>query len=95
MGELGSDTEQLHAQVGAAARKAGVNYLFAAGDFSRQTVKAFGENAHWFATVDALIDALQKVVTPDSNVLVKGSRFMRMERVVAALSEPQARQESA
>lgn len=95
MGELGDDREQLHAQVGAAAKKAGVEHLFAAGDLSRQTVKAFGENAHWFATVDALIDALQKIVTPDANLLVKGSRFMHMERVVAALSAPESRQESA
>ncbi len=48
--------------------------------------EAFGDSASWFETINMLIDALRVSVTSDVNLLVKGSRFMRMERVVRALA---------
>jgi len=86
MGELGENTARLHREVGAAVKKAGVHQLFATGELSRNVTDAFGEHANWFESVDTLIDALRVAITSDVNVLVKGSRFMRMERVVAALT---------
>ncbi|MDX1517496.1 MAG: UDP-N-acetylmuramoyl-tripeptide--D-alanyl-D-alanine ligase [Woeseiaceae bacterium] len=86
MGELGDDSARLHREVGAAVRKAGIDRLFATGELSRNTTEAFGNNASWFESVDSLIDALRSTITADVNVLVKGSRFMRMERVVRALT---------
>lgn len=90
MGELGADTARLHQEVGAAVKKAGVNQLFATGELSRNVTDAFGDHASWFDSVDTLIDALRVSITSDVNVLVKGSRFMRMERVVAALTSTDA-----
>ena len=90
MGELGADTARLHQEVGAAVKKAGVNQLFATGELSRNVTDAFGDHASWFDCVDTLIDALRASITSDVNVLVKGSRFMRMERVVAALTSTDA-----
>jgi len=90
MAELGTDAGLLHESVGQAIRDAGVARLFATGQQSKRTVAAFGDRAEWFATVAALIDALVPALedcAPD-NVLVKGSRSMRMERVVAALTHP-------
>jgi UDP-N-acetylmuramoyl-tripeptide--D-alanyl-D-alanine ligase len=52
---------------------------------SRNASEEFGAKAMWFESVDMLIDALRATVTSDVNLLVKGSRFMRMERVVQAL----------
>ncbi|MDH3747843.1 MAG: UDP-N-acetylmuramoyl-tripeptide--D-alanyl-D-alanine ligase [Gammaproteobacteria bacterium] len=85
MGELGDDSARLHREVGIAVKRAGVTRLFATGELSRNTTEAFGSNASWFESIDALIDALRVSVTTGVNVLVKGSRFMRMERVVSAL----------
>ncbi len=86
MGELGEDSDRLHYEVGEAVSRAGVDRLFATGDLSRSAAEAFGDRGFWFDEIDALIDALTDTVTADVNVLVKGSRFMRMERVVHALS---------
>ena len=88
MGELGEDSERLHFDVGEAVRQAGVDRLFATGELSRSTAEAFGERGFWFDEIEALIEVLTETVTADVNVLVKGSRFMRMERVVQALSGP-------
>jgi UDP-N-acetylmuramoyl-tripeptide--D-alanyl-D-alanine ligase len=86
MGELGSAGKALHREVGAAIKAAGVERLYATGELSRHAAEAFGSQAYWFDDVENLIDELGKSVTANSNVLVKGSRFMRMERVVEALA---------
>jgi len=86
MGELGADAARLHREVGVAVKNAGVDRLFGTGELSRNVTEAFGDNASWFESVDTLIDALRTAVTSDVNLLVKGSRFMGMERVVEALA---------
>lgn len=85
MRELGDDAAALHRTVGDAAKQAGVSRLFATGPLSRNTADAFGKNAAWFETVDDLVRELKRVMSPDVNVLVKGSRSTQMERVVHAL----------
>ncbi len=87
MGELGEDAARLHRQTGAALKRAGVDRLFAIGEMSKNSSEAFGGKAMWFESADSLIDALRTTLTSDVNLLVKGSRFMRMERVVQALHE--------
>ncbi len=86
MGELGADAARLHREVGIVVKNAGVDRLFGTGELSRYVTEAFGDKASWFNSIDALIDALRVAVTSDVNLLVKGSRFMRMERVVEALA---------
>jgi len=88
MKELGDDAAELHREVGEAARASGVDRLFAYGDLAASAAEGFGEHASWFASLDALVDELCEGMTSDVNVLVKGSRSMRMERVVDALREP-------
>jgi UDP-N-acetylmuramyl pentapeptide synthase len=82
MGEVGAQGPQFHREVGAYARERGIGALYALGDASREAVAAFGQGARHFATPEHLQAALPAAGT----VLVKGSRFMRMERVVAALT---------
>jgi UDP-N-acetylmuramoyl-tripeptide--D-alanyl-D-alanine ligase len=85
MFELGDHAESLHAGVGDAIREAGVERLFAHGEMSRLAAEAFGDNAQWYDSLEALVDAVRGEIEPGINVLVKGSRGMRMERVVDAL----------
>ncbi|MBU2678237.1 MAG: UDP-N-acetylmuramoyl-tripeptide--D-alanyl-D-alanine ligase [Gammaproteobacteria bacterium] len=90
MKELGDDAAAMHREVGAAAHACGIDRLFALGDLSRNTVEGFREHASWYGSIDALVDELSEKLTNSVNVLVKGSRSMRMERVVDALREVEA-----
>lgn len=85
MGELGADAEDMHAQIGRYAKTCGVNKLYALGKFTQAAVQAFGQPAQHFATLAALLATLQAEMQAEDVVLVKGSRFMQMERVVNAL----------
>ena len=85
MGEVGTEGPAFHREIGAYARAAGIDRLFAVGDLARQAADVFGDGAEAFASVDDLAPRVASVARGGVTVLVKGSRFMRMERVVAAL----------
>ena len=85
MFELGDDAAKLHFDVGAAIRAAGVDRLLTLGELSENAAAGFGSEARSFDAIDALIDAAGSDLSPAVNLLVKGSRGMRMERVVEAL----------
>ena len=85
MGEVGAEGPQFHREVGAYAAQRGVDRLLALGDACRDAAAAFGAGAEHFASVDALIERARALAVPGATLLVKGSRFMRMERVVAGL----------
>jgi len=82
MGELGPGACDLHRELGAAAKQAGVDILFAHGDLCREAAAEFGENAWFFERIEELLADLENLLAPDVTVLVKGSRFMQMERVI-------------
>lgn len=86
MGEVGDEGPDFHSEVGRYARERGISSVLALGESTAHTVAAFGHEARHFATVEDLGDALDRVRDKDTTVLVKGSRFMRMERVVARLT---------
>ena len=85
MGELGREAAAMHADVAAFARDAGIESLCATGDLMRDAVTVFGKGGEHYQQVDALALAIKPRLTADTHVLVKGSRFMAMERVVAQL----------
>jgi UDP-N-acetylmuramoyl-tripeptide--D-alanyl-D-alanine ligase len=103
MGEVGNQGPAFHKEVGAYAAEQGISNLFVIGDQGHFTVQGFNEfksakklssNAQHFLSMDllqtSLLDQLQHYGITESkalHVLVKGSRFMRMERVVQALQE--------
>ena len=90
MGELGNAARAFHEQVGRQARATGVDLLYTVGEHAGISAGAFGKGAQHFASQDELIVALctelNKETDSETMVLVKGSRFMRMERVVQVLT---------
>jgi UDP-N-acetylmuramoyl-tripeptide--D-alanyl-D-alanine ligase len=86
MGELGSRSAEFHRDVGAYARRRNISSLYALGEASREAVAAFGAAGTHASSLDELLHGLRAAATPRATLLVKGSRFMQMERVVAALT---------
>lgn len=90
MGELGQDSAQWHRRVGEEAGRAGIERLYCAGEHSREAAKAFGAQAHWRSNVAELCRLLTEDLKAEVVILVKGSRFMGMERAVAVLNRAAA-----
>jgi len=88
MGEVGAQGPAFHAEVGAYARARGIDTLLALGTASADSARAFGGGRHC-PTIEALIAAAHEAAAGGGTLLVKGSRFMRMERVVQALAAQQ------
>ncbi|MFQ5469776.1 MAG: UDP-N-acetylmuramoyl-tripeptide--D-alanyl-D-alanine ligase [Gammaproteobacteria bacterium] len=90
MGELGNASRSLHEQIGRQAKAVGINYLYAVGDLAYTTAGIFGAGAYHFSSQDELIIALCRKILERGDqgltLLVKGSRNMRMERVVTTLT---------
>ncbi len=82
MGEVGDNGPAMHREVGAYALERGIEMLFGLGAATRDSVAAFGNGAVHAESPEAIASFL--AVAKPAAVLVKGSRFMRMERVVAA-----------
>jgi UDP-N-acetylmuramoyl-tripeptide--D-alanyl-D-alanine ligase len=85
--ELGPTADDLHAQSGREARMAGFERLYTLGEHSQAAAAAFAEGGHHYEDVDRLIIDLSHDLQSGHPgvVLIKGSRGLRMERVVAAL----------
>ncbi len=85
MGEVGDQGPEFHAEVGAYARERGIERLLAHGPMAIHAAMAFGGGRH-FESIEALNDAVRTLMAQSASIGVKGSRFMRMERVVEALT---------
>lgn len=85
MAELGADAAQMHADIGLYAKQKGISQLLAFGEFSQLACQEFGENAQHFTSLETLVLCLKNSMHANTTVLVKGSRFMQMERVVNAV----------
>ena len=87
MGEVGDRGPAFHREIGEYARAAGVDRLLALGELATHAVAAFGAGGKHYADQDSLVDELNAVLQRGMTVLVKGSRFMQMERVVERIRE--------
>jgi len=97
MGEVGDQGPQFHAEAGAHAQARGIERLYALGVQSAHAVAAFGGARH-FNDMASLQAAVREALPAVGSVLVKGSRFMKMEQVVEAIAataeQPAAAQEA-
>ena len=87
MAELGEGADALHREVGAHARKIGVEKLFCLGGLATQAAQGAGDIAQAFGDMETLVNALQATLpqSRDVNLLIKGSRSAKMERVANLL----------
>ncbi len=85
MGEVGEQGPAFHTEAGSEALAAGIEHFFAMGELAKSAVAAFPGARH-FTSIEDLNAAVLQQLPQVSSLLVKGSRFMRMERVVEAVS---------
>lgn len=87
MGEVGDQGQAFHEEIGAYAKARGIDVFVAAGELMRFAVASFGMGAQHMDDVEAIAAAVVGHMQTGAahTILIKGSRFMGMERVVAAL----------
>lgn len=83
MGELGDASQEMHQSIGSYAAEMDIDSVLAVGEFAGDVKQGFAkENCETFGDVKSLIEAFQKLKPLSGTVLIKGSRSMRLERVV-------------
>ena len=85
MRELGTDSVDLHRQLGVYARESGVTQFWGVGDELKVAVDAFGDSGRWFPDCSGAVAQAPAAFSDGDTVLIKGSRGARMERVLRAL----------
>ncbi|MFZ6843971.1 UDP-N-acetylmuramoyl-tripeptide--D-alanyl-D-alanine ligase [Undibacterium sp. RuTC16W] len=90
MGEVGDDGVAFHEEIGHYAHERGIAQLLTLGELAQHTAQAYGAGAQHFSDVAELCSALDVAIDSNSTILIKGSRFMKMERVVAHLTKQQS-----
>ena len=92
MGEVGNLGPEFHSEVGLYAQQKGIDSVLCLGELTTHAVKACGAHAQHFSNIDSLNLYLSQVLPKMSSVLVKGSRFMKMERVLEAITKQSEQQ---
>ena len=82
MGELGESAADFHRKIGREARQAGLCGLLTLGKLSAYAAAEYGEGARHFESMQALLAEIENLLASDVTMLVKGSRFMQMEKVI-------------
>jgi UDP-N-acetylmuramoyl-tripeptide--D-alanyl-D-alanine ligase len=85
MGEVGDQGREFHQEVGHYAKQQGMDHVLCLGDLTQHTADAAGALAEHFEDIAQLNARVLALLPTVSSVLVKGSRFMKMERVVQTL----------
>ena len=86
MGEVGTQGPEFHQEMGLHAAQMGIDHVLCLGDLAAHTATAYGANAQHKSDIDALNQHVMQLLPELGSVLVKGSRFMKMERVIEAIS---------
>ncbi len=86
--ELGKEEERMHKELGEKLNHADIDYLFGIGELAKHTVDSFEKEGFWYEDIDCMIDDIASMMLKnrEMSILVKGSRSMKMERVIKVLS---------
>lgn len=84
-GELGNDVEKIHVNMGLEAKKAGVDRMWTVGKYTQLSTNAFGDKAEHFNCVADMQAQLKEALTDDVTCLIKGSRFMQLDKLADQL----------
>lgn len=87
MGELGKAAIKHHVEAGKLARAAAIDGLFCIGELSLNAKESFGEGATHFDSYEELENRLLNLLNNETTLLIKGSRYMQMDRIVNSLVE--------
>ena len=82
MAELGNNTNKYHRELGEYIKKSQIDFTLAIGSHTKITMQQLDKNEFWFDSKEALLSKLLKIIDSKSIILVKGSRFMRMEELI-------------
>jgi UDP-N-acetylmuramoyl-tripeptide--D-alanyl-D-alanine ligase len=86
MGEVGTQGPEFHQEMGLHAAQMGIDHVLCLGDLAIHTANACGVNGRHMADIDTLNQNVMLQLPKLGSVLVKGSRFMKMERVIEAIN---------
>ena len=82
MAELGNNTIKYHKELGNYIKKSQIDFTFSVGIHMKITMQQLDKNGFWFDSKAALLTKLLKIIDTKSIILIKGSRFMRMEEFI-------------
>jgi len=85
MAELGNNTYRYHQELGDYIKKSQIDFTLAIGSQTKITMQQLDKNEFWFGSKEALLSKLLKIIDAKSIILVKGSRFMRMEELISRI----------
>ena len=85
MAELGNNTDKYHRELGEYIKKSQIDFTLAIGSHTKITMQQLDKNEFWFDSKEALLSKLLKIIDSKSIILVKGSRFMRMEELISKI----------
>ena len=85
-GELGNQSDEIHTALGVKAKSAGIKHLLTLGEKSKLANIAFGKGAKHFSGLISIQEYLEPRLSKNIICLIKGSRFMQLDRLADALS---------
>jgi UDP-N-acetylmuramoyl-tripeptide--D-alanyl-D-alanine ligase len=85
-GELGEQSEAIHRQMGIDAKAAGVSKLFVIGEQSHLAAEQYGDDAERYTDINSLEQRLRSELSENVTCLIKGSRFMQLDKLADALA---------
>ena len=85
MAELGNNSNKYHQELGDYIKKAPIDFTLGVGRHTKITMQQLDKNSFWFNTKDNLLKKLLEIIDSKSIILVKGSRYMKMEEIVSKI----------
>ena len=87
MAELGSLSKKYHTDIGHYILEKNIDLVMGIGNMTKYLIDVLGTKGLWYASKEDLLNETNKILKKDTVVLVKGSRFMRMEQIVDGINE--------